>query len=270
MSRQDECQTASFNTHQNKGLIMNRLQGKTALITGGTTGIGFATAKLFMESGARVAITGLSTERLEIARKTLGPELLTYKADVRNTSEIASLAQKIKMDFGKLDICFANAGVAFATPLANTDDSRFADIMDVNVKGVFFTAKHMVPLMGKGSSLILNTSWLDQVGTSGLSLLSASKAAVRSMTRTLAAELLQQGIRVNAVSPGATNTPIHSKTGMSPDELQAFAAAIQQKIPLGRFGNAEEVAEAVLFLASDASSYMLGAEVVVDGGFSQL
>lgn len=249
---------------------MNTLQGKTSLITGGTTGIGFATAKLFREQGAKVAITGLSPQRLAQARHALGDDVLTIKADVRSMAELAAASQAVHTEFGHLDVLFANAGVAFATPVSSTDEARFDEMMDINFKGVFFTVQHMLPLMRKGSSIVLNTSWLDQVGTAGLSLLSASKAAARSLTRTLAAELWPQGIRVNAVSPGAINTPIHTKTGMTPEQLQAFASGLQQKIPMGRFGTAEEIAAAVLFLASDGSSYMLGAELVVDGGFSQL
>jgi NAD(P)-dependent dehydrogenase (short-subunit alcohol dehydrogenase family) len=246
------------------------LAGKTAVITGGTTGIGFATAQLFLAHGARVTITGQDAGRLASAVAALGQGASAVQLDVRKPNELAALAEHISGRYGSLDVLFANAGVAFATPLATTSAARFDEMFDINVKGVFFTVQHLVPLMKSGSSVVLNTSWLDQVGTAGLSLLSASKAAVRSMTRTLAAELIAQGIRVNAVSPGAINTPIHGKTGMSAPDLAAFAARIQQSVPLGRFGQPEEVAAAALFLASDASSYMLGAEVVVDGGFSQL
>jgi len=174
------------------------------------------------------------------------------------------------MAYGSLDILFANAGVAFATPLLDTPEARFDEIMDINFRGVFFTTQALVSLMKPGSSIILNTSWLDAVGTAGLSVLSASKAAVRSLTRTLAADRLPAGIRVNAVSPGAIETPIHLKTGMPLEELAKFVVGIPARVPLGRFGRAEEVAAAVAFLASDASSYMLGSELVVDGGFSQL
>jgi NAD(P)-dependent dehydrogenase (short-subunit alcohol dehydrogenase family) len=247
-----------------------QLSGKTAVITGGTTGIGFATAKLFLAQGARVTITGQDSQRLADAAVALGTGVQTALIDVRRQADLQALAAQIQSQYGQLDVLFANAGVAFATPLLATSVQRFDDIFDINCKGVFFTVAQLAPLMPSGGSIVLNTSWLDQVGTAGLSVLSASKAAVRSLARSLSAELLAQGIRVNAVSPGATATPIHGKTGMSPQDLEQFAARLQANIPLGRFGQPEEVAAAALFLASDASSYMLGAEVVVDGGFSQL
>ena len=245
-----------------------RLKGKTAVITGGTSGIGLATARQFIAQGAHVLITGQDEGRLTDAGRELGSFM--HLVDVRRPADLEALRAATEAQFGRLDILFANAGVAYATPLAETDGARFDALFDINVKGVFFTVQALAPLMPAGASIVLNTSWLDQVGTPGLSLLSATKAAVRSLTRTLAAELLDQGVRVNAVSPGATATPIHGKTGMSPEALQDFAARMTQRIPLKRFGEAEEVAAAVVFLASDESRYMLGAELVVDGGFSQL
>lgn len=246
------------------------LHGKTALITGGTTGIGFETAKLFVAQGAKIAITGIDEVRIAAATDSLGPRCLGILADVRDAGALRAMAQDIEASFGTLDILFANAGVAFATPLTDTPEDRYDAIMDVNVKGVFRTVQTCLPLMKDGGSIILNTSWLADVGTAGLSVLSASKAAVRSFARTLAAELAERGIRVNAVSPGATLTPIHQKTGMSPEQLGAFAERLQSAIPLRRFGRADEVAQAALFLASDRSTYMLGAEIAVDGGFAQL
>lgn len=246
------------------------LNGKTALITGGTTGIGFATARLFQEHGARVAISGQDAGRLEAARAALGGDVLCYEADVRNAADLNRLHAALEADLGALDIVFANAGVAFATPLGSTDEALYDQLMDINVKGVFLTVQAVLPLIREGGSIILNTSWLADVGTAGLSALSASKAAVRSFARTWSRELIGRRIRVNAVSPGATNTPIHGKTGMSSDDLAAFAARLVQAIPLGRFGEADDIAQAALFLASDRSAYMLGAEIAVDGGFAQL
>jgi NAD(P)-dependent dehydrogenase (short-subunit alcohol dehydrogenase family) len=247
-----------------------RLANKTALIIGATTGIGYATAKLFIQQGATVIITGQNAERLENATSELGSNAIPVRMDIGELSSISSAGSQIKSLASQIDILFINAGVASATPLLTTDEQHYDKIMDVNVKGVFFSAQQFVPMMQKGGSVILNTSWLDQVGTAGLSVLSASKAAVRSLARTLAAELLDRGIRVNAVGPGAINTPLHGKTGMSPEQLAQFAANVQSHIPLKRFGEAQDIANAALFLASDESSYMLGAEVVVDGGFSQL
>ena len=246
------------------------LQGKSALVTGGTTGIGFATARLFQQHGARVAITGQDAGRVEAARATLGGNTLGYVADVREASDLALLRAALEADVGALDVVFANAGVALATPLGGTAEERFDQVMDINVKGVFFTVQAVMPLIRDGGSIILNTSWLADVGTAGLSALSASKAAVRSFARTWSRELLDRRIRVNAVSPGAMKTPIHEKLGMSPDELEAFARRVAAGIPLGRFGEADDAAQAALFLASDRSAYILGAEIAVDGGFAQL
>ncbi len=246
------------------------LDGKTALISGGTTGIGFATAQLFQRHGAKVVITGQDKTRLTEAQKALGGETIGLRLDLGLSADFASFHNAVRNAVGQLDIVFANAGVAFATPLGATDEDKFDELMDINVKGVFFTVQSVLPLIRNGGSIILNTSWLADVGTGGLSALSASKAAVRSFARTWSRELIERQIRVNAVSPGAMNTPIHSKTGMSPDELGAFAKRIQQAIPLGRFGEANDIAQAALFLASDRSKYMLGAEIAVDGGFAQL
>lgn len=246
------------------------LKGKTALITGGSSGIGLATAELFLAEGARVMITGRNEDQLNGAAATLGSGVVTVRVDHARAAEAPVLRQHIERAFGRLDILFANAGVAFATPIEGTDEARYDALMDANVKGVFFTVQAATTLMSKGGSIILNTSWLADVGTAGLSVLSASKAAVRSFARTWSAEFLARGIRVNAVSPGAINTPIHGKTGMSPEALAEFAATVQAKIPLGRFGAARDIAEAALFLASERSSYMLGAEIAVDGGFAQL
>jgi NAD(P)-dependent dehydrogenase (short-subunit alcohol dehydrogenase family) len=247
-----------------------QLKGKTAFITGGSSGIGLATAELFLRQGARLAIMGRDPARLADAARQLGQDVLLVSGDVCSAADLYRAAQQIKADFGTLDVLFVNAGLAYATPLADTNGARYDEIMNTNLKATFFTVQQLVPLMVAGGSIVLNTSWLNQVGTPGLSLLSASKAAVRSLARTWSAELIPRGIRVNAVSPGAIDTPIHGKTGMSPEQQAQFAARILQAVPMGRFGKAQEIASAALFLASDASSYILGSELVVDGGFSQL
>lgn len=247
-----------------------RLTGKTALITGGTSGIGFASAALLKSEGARIAITGQSEVTLSAAKAALGDDVICLQVDVRKDADLCSARDACHAALGELDILFANAGIAYSTPLGSEGSHAFSDMLDVNVTGVFRTVQALVPLMRAGGSIILNTSWLNEVGTAGLSALSASKAAVRSLARTWSAELLDRGIRVNAVSPGAIDTPIHLKLGLAPEALADFARRLTNDIPLGRFGTAEEIARAVGFLASDDSSYMLGAEIVVDGGFSLL
>ncbi|MNF76614.1 3-oxoacyl-[acyl-carrier-protein] reductase FabG [compost metagenome] len=246
------------------------LKGKAALITGGNSGIGLATAKLLRDNGARVAISGRDVAKLEEARKALGPDVLKLVADVRSRDDLQHMAHTVQQAFGGLDIFFANAGVAYGTPLASTTEAQYDGLMDINVKGLFFSLQAVEPIMRSGSSIILNTSWLNQVGAPGRALLSASKAAVRSFARTLSAELLERGIRVNAVSPGTIETPIHHQPGQSDEDYRAYAARAGAQAPIGRMGRAEEIAAAVLFLASDASSYMLGAEIVVDGGRAEL
>ncbi len=254
----------NFTTTQQK------LAGKMALITGGTSGIGLATAKRWAQEGARVAITGQNSERLAEAARELPSDTLALRADVRSIADMMAVFAQLRQQFGHLDILFVNAGIAFPTLLEMVEEKQFNDIFDVNVKGAFFTVQKAVPLMRAGGSIILNTSWLNEVGTPGLSVLSASKAAVRSFARSLSAELASRGLRVNAVSPGAIATPIYNRMGLAPEQVQVLANQIQGQIPLGRFGNPEEIAAAALFLASDDSTYMLGAEVVVDGGLSQL
>lgn len=249
---------------------MTILHGRMALITGGSSGIGLATARLLQDNGARVAITGRDAGKLDAARTTLGGDVIAIRADVASTADLAVLHDRLRDTVGRVDILFANAGVAFATPLGATDEAMYAQLMDVNVKGVFFTVQAMLPLIPTGGSIILNTSWLNQVGTPGRALLSASKAAVRSFARTLSAELLERGIRVNAVSPGSIETPIHRGRSQTDDEFRAYAARVGAQVPLGRMGRPEEIAAAVLFLAGPGSSYMLGAEIVVDGGRAEL
>lgn len=245
------------------------LQGRTALVTGGTSGIGFATARMFRENGARVAITGRDRQRLDDAARQLGEGVVTVEADAGRRGDLQRMAEEVGTAFGTLDILFANAGVAYATPIGTTDEAAFDRMMDVNFKGVFFTVQAVLPLMRSGGSIVLNTSWLNRVGTPGRSLLSASKAAVRSLARTLSAELLDRGIRVNAVSPGSIETPIHRR-GQTDEEFRAYRERVAAQVPVGRMGQPDDIAAAALFLASDASSYMLGAEIVVDGGRAEL
>ncbi|MEZ2128187.1 MULTISPECIES: SDR family oxidoreductase [unclassified Sinorhizobium] len=246
------------------------LQGKTALVTDGSSGIGLAAARALRNNGARVAITGRSQEKLDLAVAELDGEILAIQADVSSLDDLSRMKTKVQNAFGSLDILFVNAGAALGTPLATADEATYHKIMDVNVKGVFFTVQSVLPLMHDGGSIVLNTSWLNRVGTPGRAILSASKAAVRSFARTMSAELLDRKIRVNAVSPGSIETPIHRGRNQSEEEFRAYADRVGSQVPLGRMGKPEEIAAAVLFLASNASSYMPGAEIVIDGGRSEL
>lgn len=247
-----------------------RLQGKTALITGGTSGIGLATAKLFAREGARVAVTGRNESRFKQVEAELAGEGLVLAADVRKTNEMAEASRQVKEAYGGLDIFFANAGIAYGTPLSQTDEASYEEIMGTNIKGVFLAMQAVSPILRNGASVILTTSFIIHAGRPGLSLLSASKAAVRSFAQTWSRELLDRKIRVNAVSPGFIDTPLHEKVGGTPKEVQERKTQFARQVPIGRIGEPEEIAEAVLFLASDASSYVVGTELLVDGGMSQL
>lgn len=243
-------------------------QGKTALITGGTTGIGRATAELLHAAGARVLITGRNPETLAAAERELPPEVVVLKADARSLEDATSLAQDVERRFGTLDVLFLNAGIAQLAPFADVDEAFYDEHMDVNVKGVVFTLQKLLPLLAKGASVIVNTSVADQRGAPGLSIYSASKGAVAALVRTLAVELAPRGVRVNSVSPATIATPIQQKFGLPPDVAQAVAQQYTARIPLARFGAAEEVARAVMFLASSDASYVTGVELQVDGGLS--
>lgn len=249
---------------------MSRLDGKIALITGGTSGIGFATAQIFVQEGAKVAITGQNQARLEQASKTLGAEVLAIRAEARSPTELDKVFAQITEQWNKLDILFVNAGIAKFSPLLDVDEALINETMDINFKGALFTVQKAVPLMPKNSSIVFNTSINNQMGMPNSGIYAASKAALRSLVRVLAAELLERGIRVNAVSPGPVKTSIISKTGISQEQLEQVTTRLQQSVPLKRFGQPEEIAKAVLFLASDEASFVLGEELVVDGGWTEL
>ena len=249
---------------------MNRLEGKTALITGGTSGIGLASAKLFLYEGANVVITGQNEARLEQAAAELGDGTKAIRANVTSLSDTVQMVEQVNAAVSGIDVLFANAGVTMPMPVMNVDDAHIDDQMAINFKGVFFTVQKALPIMRDGGSIILTTSCLNQMGMPGMSIYAASKAAVRSLARSLSAELGDRNIRVNAISPGPIETPIYSKLGMSEEQLGQMASDLQQRIPMSRFGQPEEIAKAALFLASDDSSYMLGEEIVIDGGWSGL
>lgn len=252
------------------------LKGKTALITGGASGIGLAAAQLMHANGARVVITGRDANKLEVARKKIGEDVLALQVDVLSHKSLTTMASKIKEAFKGLDVFFANAGVAYVTPLATTTETAYDTLMDTNVRSVFFSLQAVEPILREGASVILNTAWLNQVGVAGRAVLSTTKAAVRSFARTFSAELLARRIRVNAVSPGLIDTPILRGVGQSEHpgqtdaEFKEYIAGAAKHIPIGRLGRPDEIAAAVLFLASEASRYMLGSELVVDGGCAEL
>ncbi|WP_158790298.1 SDR family oxidoreductase [Granulicella sp. L60] len=243
-----------------------KLAGKKALITGGNSGIGLATAKLFIKEGAQVAITGRDQKTLDYAIQTLGPKAKAYRADVIDSAARKDLFAKIEKDFGHLDIVFANAGIAGQTKAGSTDEDTFENILRINLTGAFFTVEAALPLLKDGSSIIFNGSVIGSLGQAGYAAYAASKAGIRGMARSLAADLSPRGIRVNVIAPGATDTPIWNRTGRPSAEAEALAKRLASTIPLGRLGEPEEIAKAVLFLASDDSSYVQAIELFVDGG----
>ena len=249
---------------------MGRLTGKTALVTGGTTGIGFATAKLFLAEGARVAIIGQDSERVASAAKELGSEVLAICADVSSASEMANAAKTLKAEFGSLDVLFANAGIAKPMPFSDVDEANINDQVDVNFKGVIYIIQSTLSLLKNPSSVIITSTTMIEKGVAGMSVYAATKAAVRSLARTLSAELVSRGIRVNTISPGLIETPIYGKLGLPQETVSTWAGQLMTKVPASRFGQSDEVARAVLFLASDDSSYMLGENLLFDGGMSTI
>lgn len=249
---------------------MTDLKDKTILITGGTTGIGHAAARLFLDRGARVAITGQDAARVDEAARQLGAGVLAWRADVTSAADMAAVAKEVKAAFGGLDVLLANAGIVQVSPFADVTEDHIDRQMDVNFKGTVRTLQQMLPLLRNPSSVVLTSSTLAERGVPGLGIYAATKAALRSLARTLSAEWLARGIRVNVLSPGLTRTPIYGKLGLSEEQVAAWVAGLLQSVPAGRMAQAEEVARAALFLASDASSYMLGENLVVDGGLGSL
>ncbi len=250
--------------------MSERLAGKVAVITGGNSGIGLASARRFASEGARVAILGRDPTTLEAALSELGDAAIGIAGDVQNLQDIDRLYETVEREFGSIDVLFVNAGVAKMRPVEAVDEEHFDELFNVNVKGAYFTVQKALPLMNDGGTIVLNTSIANQLGNPTMSVYAASKAALRSLARTFSAELVERGIRVNAVSPGPIETPIYGRLDLPPDALDEMAASFTERVPLKRFGAAEEVANAVLFLSSPESSFVLGHELVVDGGMTQL
>jgi NAD(P)-dependent dehydrogenase (short-subunit alcohol dehydrogenase family) len=249
---------------------MKRLEGKVAVVTGGNSGIGLATAKRLQQEGARVAISGRSKKTLDEAVKAIGNGVLAVQADVAKLADLDKLYTEVSHKLGKIDVLFVNAGIAKFAPLAETSEGTYDEQFDINTKGAYFTIQKAIPLLNDGASIILNTSVADIKGQIGASAYSATKAALRSFARTAAAELAERGIRVNTVAPGPIVTPIYGRMGLPKEAVDEFAKQIGVKVPLKRFGQPEEVAATVAFLASQDASYITGVEINVDGGWGQI
>ena len=249
---------------------MGKLEGKIALITGGNSGIGLATAKEFVKEGAHVFITGRRQQELDAAVKEIGKNVTAVKGDVAKLDDLDRLFAQIKRDKGKLDIVFANAGFATYAPLGAITEEQFDTHFNTNVKGVLFTVQKALPLIPDGGSIILNASIVASKGLPAHSVYSATKAALRSFARTWTMDLKDRHIRVNAVSPGPIETPGLKQLLASSDVGAQRANALSSGVPLGRLGRPDEIAKAVVFLASDDSSFVTGTELFVDGGFAQV
>jgi NAD(P)-dependent dehydrogenase (short-subunit alcohol dehydrogenase family) len=249
------------------------MHGKVVLITGGNSGIGMATAEEFAGQGARLVITGRDEVSLGEAAERLrglGAEVLAVRSDAGRLEAIDDLVEQVRARFDRIDVLFVNAGVGQFSPVDQATEQHFDWIFDVNVKGAYFTVQKVLPLMREGGSIVFNGSINGLIGMPGSSVYAASKAAVRSLARTLSADLVARGIRVNVVSPGPVSTPLYGRLGLPPEVLEATAAGLQAQVPMKRFADPSEIAKAVRFLASSDSSFVLGAELVADGGMSQL
>ena len=245
---------------------MKHLDGKVAVVTGGNSGIGYSTARKLKEDGATVVITGRSAEKVSMAAAELGVTGIT--ADVLDLSAIDTAVDQVKNEFGSIDILFVNAGVFAPAPIVQISEDMFDYQMDINFKGAVFTIIKFLPILNEGGSIINLSSINAYTGMPNTAIYGASKAALNSYTRTAATELASRKIRVNAVNPGPIYTPIFGKTGMAEDQLNGLAEAMQNRIPLKRYGQPEDIAELVAFLASDRASFITGAEYNIDGGIN--
>jgi NAD(P)-dependent dehydrogenase (short-subunit alcohol dehydrogenase family) len=255
---------------QNEGLSMSKLTGKVAVITGGSSGIGLATATQFVQEGAHVYITGRRQSELDKAKAEIGRNVVTVQGDIANLDDLDTLYRRIAADGRKIDIVVANAGFVEFGFLASATPEHFDKTFNINARGTFFTVQKALPLMNDGGSIVLVASCVHLKGIPQYTVYGATKAAVRSFTRSWAAELKDRRIRVNTLSPGATETPMIDGQFATKQESDGARKMFSGLIPLGRLGRAEELASAALFLASDASSYVTGADLVVDGGWTQV
>lgn len=247
-----------------------RLQGKRTLITGGTTGIGFETARQFLAEGARVLVTGLNNETISKARQELGSEAMIVKIDAGSVEAQAQLAAIVKETYGQLEVAVVNAGIGVFKPLDQWDEKTFDRSVAVNLKGPFFLLQALLPVFANPASVILTGSVNAHIGMPTSSVYAATKAALRSLSRTLSGELIVRGIRLNTLSPGPVTTPIYGKLGLPANELKQMGDAILSQLPIGRFGLPVEIAKAAVYLATDESGFAVGSELVLDGGFTTM
>jgi NAD(P)-dependent dehydrogenase (short-subunit alcohol dehydrogenase family) len=250
--------------------VTSRLTDKIALVTGGTSGIGLATAKRFVDEGAHVFITGRRQEQLDAAVTEIGRNVTGVRSDVSNLGDLDRLYATIQKEKGRLDVLFANAGGGQVAPLGQITEAHFDSIFATNVRGLVFTVQKALALMPKGATIVLNASTTSIKGTPGFSIYSASKAAVRNLARSWMLDLKEAGIRVNVLSPGVVPTPAYDLLGLTGDQLAGFIEMQAQTIPLGRVGTTDEIAKAAVFLASDDSSFVNGVELFADGGMTQV
>lgn len=248
----------------------NRLEGKIAVITGGNSGIGRAAAEQFAAEGAKVVIFGRNQKTLDETAAAIGDAAVAVQGDVANLADLDRLFAVVKERFGRVDVLFANAGVFKPASLEAITEENFEQQFSINVKGIVFTVQKALPLLPRGASVVLTSSAVTEIGFPNTVVYSATKGAVRNLARTLSAELLGRGIRVNVVAPGPIETPLFDRSGLTAEQVEAFAEGAETAVAMKRFGKANEVARAALFLASDDSSYMAGAEVMVDGGLTQV
>jgi NAD(P)-dependent dehydrogenase (short-subunit alcohol dehydrogenase family) len=247
---------------------VKRFEGKVAVVTGGNSGIGLAAAKAFAREGARVAITGRDEASLKAAERELGDGALAVRADSSRMADLDAVMGRIQERFKKIDALFVNAGIGKFVPFDQVTEAFFDETVAVNLKGVFFTVHKALPLLGPGSAVVLNASINAHKGMPGTTVYGATKAAVVNLAKTLSADLVDRGIRVNAISPGPVESALLARTGMSEEELDKTKEWIRSQVPIKRFAKPEEIAEAVLFLCSGASSFVVGAEIVIDGGMT--
>src|SRR5881296_2555011 len=248
-------------------MMSQRFKDKVAVVTGGNSGIGLAAAKAFVREGAKVAITGRSDTTLKAAQKELGPDVLVIKADMSRVPEIAAAMARIKDRFGRIDALFVNAGIGRFVPFEDVTEEFFDETMATNLRGAFFTVQKAIPLLSRDAAVVLNASINAHMGMPGSSVYGASKAAVVNLAKTLSIDLLPRGVRVNVVSPGPVTTPIIDRMGLPEKDARELKERIAAQVPLKRFGHPDEIAAAVLYLSSSESAFVVGTELVIDGGY---